>query len=214
MKIPIPIILIAAMTCSCGPVAIPAVEDVTVATDTVPLSSRALSIAANAEQIVNLFTKHPEFTADGFDYPVGKPNAKDYYNAQGFAGTTHLGDDWNAVTGGNSDLGDPIYAVANGYINFAEDIGGGWGNVIRIWHRTADSKIVESLYAHCDTILVTKGEFIEKGQRIGTIGDAHGSYLAHLHLEIRSDVELPVGGGYATDKTGYLDPTAFIKAHR
>jgi len=63
-------------------------------------------------------------------------------------------------------------------------------------------------------MLVQVGDFITKGQQIGTIGDAHGSYLAHLHLEIREDVDLPIGGGYASDKTGYLDPTSFIKCLR
>jgi hypothetical protein len=43
---------------------------------------------------------------DGFDYPVGKPNGKGYYNAQKFGENTHLGEDWNGVRGGNSDLGD------------------------------------------------------------------------------------------------------------
>ena len=60
--------------------------------------------------------------ANHFDFPVGKPDAKGYYNAQAFGKNNHLGDDWNAVTGGNSDLGDPIYAIANGKVTFAEDI--------------------------------------------------------------------------------------------
>jgi len=70
--------------------------------------------------------------ANQFDYPVGKPDAKGYYNAQKFGVNLHLGEDWNAVTGGNSDLGDPIFSIANGFVDFAEDVGGGWGNVIRI----------------------------------------------------------------------------------
>lgn len=36
--------------------------------------------------------------ADAFDFPVGKPDAKSYYNAQPFTKNNHLGDDWNAVT--------------------------------------------------------------------------------------------------------------------
>jgi len=49
---------------------------------------------------------------------------------------------------------------------------------------------------------------------IGTIGTANGSYLAHLHFEIRDDLELPIGGGYSSDIEGYLNPTEFIKEHR
>jgi len=119
---------------SCTTETTPSKDETQRGTNFQEVQEQATPALTKTEQIIELFTKHPEFIADGFDYPVGKPNAKGYYNAQGFAGTTHLGDDWNAVTGGNSDLGDPIYAVANGYVNFAEDLAGGWGNVIRVWH--------------------------------------------------------------------------------
>ncbi len=155
-----------------------------------------------------------EYIADSFDYPVGKPNAKGYYNAQKFGVNAHLGDDWNAVTGGNSDLGHPMYAVANGYVKFAEDIKGGWGKIIRIDHKLPDGQMVESFYAHCDEMFVQAGDWIKKGHKIGTIGNADGQYYAHLHFEMRSDTKLPIGGGYSENDEGYLDPTAFIKKHR
>ncbi|WP_165748514.1 M23 family metallopeptidase [Cellulophaga sp. Z1A5H] len=166
------------------------------------------------DTIVEVFKQKSIYKARGFDFPIAKPNAKGYYNAQAFGANNHLGDDWNAVTGGNSDLGDPIYATANGFVNFAADIGGGWGKVIRIWHTTTDGLVVESLYAHCDTMLAERGQYVFKGDKIATIGNADGIYLAHLHFEIRDDVSLPVGAGYATETEGYLDPTKFIKAHR
>ena len=72
--------------------------------------------------------------ASSFDMPVGVPNSKGYYNAQPFGKNNHLGDDWNGTGGGNSDLGDPIYAIANGKITFSHNIAGGWGNVIKICH--------------------------------------------------------------------------------
>ncbi len=171
-------------------------------------------IKTKTDSINDLFFSHPEYLTDGFDFPVGKPNAKAYYNAQAFGVNTHLGDDWNAVTGGNSDLGAPIYSIANGYVNFAVDLQGGWGKVIRIWHKINDTTIVESLYAHCDTMLVAKGQFVEKGENIGTIGNAGGVYLAHLHFEIRDNIYLPIGGGYDPITDGYLDPTLYIKSHR
>ena len=149
-----------------------------------------------------------------FDFPVGKPDAKGYYNAQSFGKNDHLGDDWNAVTGGNSDLGDPIYSIGNGTVTFAKDIGGGWGNVIKVRHQLPDDTYVESLYAHCDSLLVSKSDVIKKGDQIATIGTANGAYLAHLHLEIRDDMELPIGNGYSSTTDGYLNPTAFIEKHR
>lgn len=152
--------------------------------------------------------------ADAFNFPVGPPDGKGYYNAQKFGKNNHLGDDWNLNTGGNSDLGDPISSIANGYVTTAEDIGGGWGNVIRITHYLPDGSTVESLYAHCDTILVQENSWVEIGDKIGTIGTNHGHYFAHLHLEIRDALNMSIGGGYSTDTEGYLDPTEFINEHR
>ncbi len=151
---------------------------------------------------------------NGFDFPVGKPNATKYYNAQKFGENNHLGDDWNGVRGGNTDFGDPIYAIGNGYVTHAKNIHGGWGNVIRIVHYIGKERMVESLYAHCNEILVKKGAFVKKGQKIGTIGNNDGQYLAHLHFEIRSKVGMPIGAGYSSNTEGYIDPTRFIKNNR
>lgn len=151
---------------------------------------------------------------DGFDYPVGKPDGEGYYNAQEFGKNYHLGDDWNGVGGGNTDLGDTVYAIANGYVNFAEDVKGGWGIVVRITHHLSENKKVESLYAHFSDFFVTPYQYVSKGTPIGTIGTAGGLYPAHLHFEIRDQINLPIGGGYSRENNGYLDPTAFIKAHR
>ena len=152
--------------------------------------------------------------ADHFDYPVGAPDAEGYYKAQLFKGKkNHLGEDWNAVTGGNTDLGDPIFACANGYVKEVKDYKAGWGNVIRVLHYYNDS-IVESLYAHCDTVLVKEKTWVKRGDKIGTIGTAHGIYLAHLHFEMRSDITMDLGNGYSKDSKGYLDPTKFITTHR
>jgi len=63
----------------------------------------------NIEDTLVIFGDHK---ADHFDFPVGRPDAKGYYNAQGFGKNAHLGDDWNGTGGGNSDLGDPIYEEA------------------------------------------------------------------------------------------------------
>ncbi len=161
----------------------------------------------------SLFTKNATYKATGFDFPVGKPNAKNYYNAQSFTENNHLGDDWNGISGGNTDLGDPIFAIGNGYVQFAEDIGGGWGKVIRIIHQYKGN-YYESLYAHCDTISVKKGNFVSKGNQIGTIGNANGMYYAHLHLEIRDQIFMDIGSGYSQSTNGYIDPTLFIKSNR
>lgn len=153
---------------------------------------------------------------DGFDFPVGPPDARGYYDAQPFGVNDHLGNDWNGNGGGDSDLGDPVHAIAAGVVSEATDHGGGWGNVIRIVHACDEvpGHEVESLYAHLDMIEVQPGQRIGRGERIGTIGTAGGQYRAHLHLELRARRGLPLGGGYSKDTDGYLDPSAFIRRHR
>ncbi|KAB1067950.1 M23 family metallopeptidase [Tamlana haliotis] len=164
------------------------------------------------EAIVKNFDK--KYYANGFDYPVGKPDADNYYNAQSFRKNNHLGDDWNGVGGGNTDLGDPIYAISKGYVSYAEEVFFAWGNVIRIVHILKNGEMYESMYAHCDEILVTEGMYVEKGDKIGTIGTANGKYLAHLHFEIRDEIGMEIGSGYDINTRGYLDPTEFINTHR
>ncbi|WP_452597877.1 M23 family metallopeptidase [Pontimicrobium sp. MEBiC01747] len=186
--------------------------------DTIVLSETTskITIEDTTKGVINyraLFKSNPNFVANSFDFPVGKPDAKGYYNAQPFGENNHLGDDWNGVGGGNSDLGDPIYSIANGYIAEVKNYEGGWGNVAQIVHYY-NNKLYKSLYAHCDSIVVTEGSFVKKGDQIATIGNCNGIYLAHLHLEIRDALTLDIGNGYSNETIGYLDPTLFIKNNR
>lgn len=148
----------------------------------------------------------------GFDFPVGPPDAAGYYDAQPFGANEHLGNDYNGNGGGDTDLGDPVHAIARGEVVLAEDLGGGWGNVVRVVH-ACDGVMVESIYAHLDKMHVGAGDAIDRGGLVGTIGTAGGQYLAHLHLELRDVIGRPIGGGYG-EIEAHVDPTAFIRAHR
>ena len=78
-------------------------------------------------------------TATRFDFPLGSENGAMAYNAQPFTENRHLGDDLNGIGGENSDLGDPIYAMADGRVLLARDAGPGWGNVIIVLHAYIDN---------------------------------------------------------------------------
>lgn len=156
---------------------------------------------------------------DGFDFPVGPPDAANYYKFRGFlpAGLEHLGEDWNGLGGGNTDFGDYVYAVADGVVFYAEDYKAGWGKVIRMVHNygTADApRYIESLYAHVASSWVRPGNRMKRGEIIGTIGSADGIYHAHLHFEMRKQVGKDVKSGYEGDTLGFVDPTQFIEGHR
>ena len=49
--------------------------------------------------------------ADGFDYPVGRPNADGYRISRGFTSFGHLGEDWVGQGGSGTDFGDPVYVI-------------------------------------------------------------------------------------------------------
>lgn len=157
--------------------------------------------------------------ADGFDYPVGKPDSKGYHKARGFWPNGHLGEDWNGNGGGDSDEGDPIYAIGHGVVVQSENIHVGWGNVVIIRHvyREVTGKIemVDSLYGHLLERKVRVGQIIQRGQIVGTMGSNFGMYPVHLHLEIRKNLAIGMNRSkFARDYTNYHSPTAFIGAHR
>jgi murein DD-endopeptidase MepM/ murein hydrolase activator NlpD len=156
--------------------------------------------------------------ADGFDYPVGKPDAKGYYKARGFRSNGHLGEDWDGVGGGDTDLGDPIYCIGDGVVVFARDCHQGWGNVIIVRHAYRDGGVtrnIDSLYGHLLAIMVHRGQTVRRGQQIATLGNAHGLYDAHLHLEIRKNLEIGMSRAkFAQDFSNYYDPSQFILQHR
>ncbi|MGI9087181.1 MAG: M23 family metallopeptidase [Chthoniobacterales bacterium] len=152
-----------------------------------------------------------------FDFPIGSEHGAMTYNAQPFTENRHLGDDLNGIGGENSDLGDPVFAIADGRVIFAHEGSPGWGKIIIIEHAYLEHggrKFVQSYYAHLQKIMVASGENVRRGQQIGTIGTADGQYLAHLHFEMREFVTPFVGLGYRKDTRGWLNPTEFIQQHR
>lgn len=157
--------------------------------------------------------------ADGFDFPVGKPNAAGYYKARGFWPNGHLGEDWNGSGGGDSDEGDPIYCIGRGVVVLSEDVKVGWGNVVIIRHVyrevTGKVEMVDSLYGHLLERKVRVGQTIERGQLVGTMGGNRGMYPVHLHLEVRKNLTIGMNRSkFARDYSNYHSPTAFINAHR
>lgn len=174
--------------------------------------------------------------SDGFDFPAGRPEGTDYKRGQdigdwdgwGFledeGPVFHPGEDWNRGTG-DDDLGDPVYAIANGRVVEAGDYGCGWGNIILIEHKLPNGTIVWSNYAHLDSIVVSDG-YVNRGQQIGTIGKGITSkpcdkdpYSAHLHFEIRKNYLSPKSWKPIVESedqvnANYYNPSDFIDNHR
>ena len=75
--------------------------------------------------------------------------------------------------------GTPIYAAESGQVISAE-YHWSWGNNVLIWHNGKYS----TRYAHCSSLAVSAGEYVQKGQVIGYAGSTGNSTGNHLHFEV------------------------------
>ncbi|MFN8257128.1 MAG: M23 family metallopeptidase [Bacteroidales bacterium] len=173
-----------------------------------------LVFKANAQTIndvyaTGLFLYKPDWIADKFAYPVNHGKMDGYVDAQPFQhyyaymGGRHLGADISGIEGGDSDLGDTIYCIGRGKVFY-------WFNgILMILHKTTKGYIV-SQYRHCLETLVYPGQYVEYLQPVARIGNNQGTYQAHLHFEIRTNILLDVCSGYGNPE-GWVDPMKFIE---
>lgn len=183
------------------------------------------------------------FLADGFDYPIGDVNGRGSYRApdgrrfsgwyiaasfaQSYDYGLHTGEDWNGRGGGDTDLGQPMFATAKGRVLFAQAAAAPFGNIVMIEHHYVENgsvKTVISQYDHLQSILVKEGQWVARRAKLGTIGKgARDFFPAHLHFELRRAslaghrAEFwPSSEGWdeAMLREHYEVPSEFIDAHR
>ncbi len=193
------------------------------------------------KDVFDRFMKADFPPADGFDFPVGDPDARGGYTDIG-AGEKHPGwyiavdfcqyymyglhpaEDWNGMGGSNTDLGQPVRASATGKVVFS-GISGSSGGVVMLQHVYYENhrkKRIRSVYKHLDDIRVKKGDIVYRRQTVGLIGqNPDRKMLAHLHLEFRHQEN--TGPGFWPSRYGktkewvqehYEKPSSFIRAHR
>lgn len=78
--------------------------------------------------------------------------------------------------------GTPIKAADAGVVTFAA-YSGSYGNIVKISHGNG----LETWYAHCDTMKVTVGQKVSKGEVIATVGMTGRATGYHLHFEVRKN---------------------------
>jgi murein DD-endopeptidase MepM/ murein hydrolase activator NlpD len=79
--------------------------------------------------------------------------------------------------------GTPVYAAEAGRVIHSGGGLGDYGKVVIIKHVGRYSTV----YAHHDSLKVSKGQFVEKGDLIGTVGTSGNASGPHLHFEVRRD---------------------------
>ncbi len=81
-------------------------------------------------------------------------------------------------------VGTSVFAALDGIVTLVRGgsgWNGGYGNYIVIKHTNG----VQTLYAHLDSISVSAGQSVNKGQFIGRSGNTGRSTGPHLHFEVR-----------------------------
>jgi len=197
-----------------------------------PIGNRGYDSEGNPEPIDERITSSPTnqyFPNNPTQSPerVGEYSSTDWYNYQDVGsynstyGGIHPGEDWNKGSAG-SDIGESVFAVANGIIetiqpanNSAGLAAWGWSVVIRHWLPNGES--VCSIYVHVAPDQISgsantnglmgaesdfssqEGSAVTNGQQIAVFGDIPAG--AHLHLEMR-DGKMKIDSNLWPNSTG------------
>ena len=162
------LILIAALATTAGAAADPV--------SAAPVT-RPATAAATAP--VSFELKDVDYTAaaqeEGMVVPTSNYDLTARFNQRGamWSSGRHTGLDFAAP------VGTPVVAADSGKVVFA-GAGGAYGNYVEIAHGDG----VRTIYAHLNTVKVKKGQKVERGQRIGGLGNTGNSSGPHLHFEV------------------------------
>ena len=133
------------------------------------------------------------FTGGNYAWPVPgytiiTTRFGEVYNLVNPEGSAHTGAD----IAGSGIFGKPIVAIESGTVSVATYSNYGYGNYVMINHgkNAIDGNNYISLYGHCSSLAVSKGQNVAKGQVIGYVGSTGNSTGPHLHLEVRVNGKL------------------------
>lgn len=104
-----------------------------------------------------------------------------------FRYTSGFGPRWGRMHNGTDfagPIGTPIYATADGVVTHAS-WSSGYGRLIKIQHDFG----IETRFAHLNSMDVTVGQRVSRGDRIGAMGNSGRSTGPHLHYEVRVNGE-------------------------
>lgn len=100
-----------------------------------------------------------------------------------------------------NSVGTPVVAAESGTVITAS-YEPGYGNYIMISHNI-DGQVMTTLYAHLNSIQVSTGQRVNRGQQIGTMGSTGASTGPHLHFEVHR-------GPWSGDANA-VNPLAYIQ---
>jgi len=153
-------------------------------------------IEASRKVISNNVTKNPVMEVIGYGtYSAMPDNPDTCFFGQPLTGTGQMG--WPLDGGYVSDTfisdrnhkgldiaapeGTEIYAAEEGEVVSAGWNSGGYGNVVMIEHPDGYATV----YGHMISVYAVEGEYVQKGQLIGFVGNTGNSFGDHCHFEVR-----------------------------
>ena len=125
-----------------------------------------------------------------FTNPCPTASSSSGFGYRTFDNSFHKGTDMAAPEG------TPYYAADSGTVMYATNDGGyngGAGNWVVISHGNG----IVTKYMHSLTTFVSPGDYVERGQNIGLVGNTGQSFGAHLHFQVEID-------GVAVDPNNYI----------
>ncbi|HHS95510.1 MAG TPA: M23 family metallopeptidase [Phaeodactylibacter sp.] len=152
---------------------------------------------------------HKEYPQNYFQSPVDRPIYLSGTFGELRPNHLHAGIDIKAYKG---KIGQPIYAVADGYVSRIKMQSGSYGKVVYVNHPNGYTSVYAHLHQFTDELekyvrdmqyrkksfevdlFPQKGRFaFRQGEQIGTLGLSGRSYGPHLHFEIRdTKTEKPI----------------------
>jgi hypothetical protein len=94
----------------------------------------------------------------------------------------------------------------------------GWGNVVIVrsaYLSNGEVRYVDSLYGHLLDFSVRAGQLVKRGQQIARMGSNRGMYPAHLHFEMRKNINVGMyRNSFPRDWSVYWSPSEFVAANR
>lgn len=121
--------------------------------------------------------------------------------------TSNFGQRWGAFHSG-IDIGKggrggsiPIVAAASGSVIRA-NYDRSYGNVVMITH-VIDGQVMTTVYGHMESLSVSNGQRVEKGQMLGYMGSTGHSTGPHLHFEIHH-------GPWNGSRTNAVNPLKYV----
>jgi murein DD-endopeptidase MepM/ murein hydrolase activator NlpD len=124
----------------------------------------------------------PEYAKKGTKVILGEGTGKFVWPVVGAKLSDYFGMRWGKMHKGIDITGNKnILASDNGVVTYTGDKGDGYGNKVVIDHKNG----YVTVYGHMSKIETSKGKIVEKGEKIGIMGDTGFSTGVHLHFEIQ-----------------------------